>query len=414
MGALHEQIRQFARRFGVSDEGALQAVVTSALQLAAQDRIEAREVGGSTDEFEPFTLQPSEVRLFDYQREIADQAGECVRPGEAALLSLPTGAGKTRTAIAIALELIQREPASTVFWTAPSIELVNQALHTLRAVWQTTPQFRRVRVLGLTDPKVDGSQIRVGTIQLAAARLDDIRWSHGDLMVFDEAHQASARTYRRVVRTALAHKVCVLGLSATPGRATEQETQELVELFGGRLLMPPTLGRNPVAALRARGVLSNVEVLVARDHESDKVALWHCLRDCVQCGRRPGLIFSSSIAECYLAAAAMTLLGERVTVVSHNQPRAIRTERIDSLRRGKLDWIANVSILATGVDLPELRTVVLGAKIGSPILFEQVIGRVCRGPAVGGSETTFVVDPYRQFEHFGGISSYARYASTAW
>ena len=68
----------------------------------------------------------------------------------------------------------------------------------------------------------------------------------------------------------------------------------------------------------------------------------------------------------------------------------------------------------TGIDLPALRTVALLAKVGSPILFEQIVGRVSRGPAVGGRPETCVIDPHGLFEKFGGISSYARFVATDW
>jgi superfamily II DNA or RNA helicase len=249
---------------------------------------------------------------------------------------------------------------------------------------------------------------------MAVARLDEIDWTGRKLVVFDEAHQASARTYQRVVRTARSNGAYVVGLSATPGRANEAETRSLVQLFGSRLVTPRCLGSKPIEALRERGVLSSIEVVRSSgEFPAQGLDEGHLLT-LLTIDRCPGLIFASSIADCYVIAAALKAAGVRAAVVSYQQPIELRATRLDALQQGGLDWIVNVELLATGVDLPALQTVAVLARIGSPILFEQIIGRVCRGPAVGGRSRTCVIDPHGLFERFGGISSYTRFAASDW
>jgi DNA repair protein RadD len=409
-----EQIQQAASTFGSTASSRSQILADSAMRLVASDRAEIQDLTSDSEVVSPCVLRQSEVDLFDYQREVANEAARLFLRGAAALVSLPTGAGKTRTALALALELLRSDVVNSVIWLAPGGELVRQAMRTLSGLWKHAPLLPRLEVLGLVEPCRALPSIRFGTVQMAVGRLDEIDWSGRNLVVFDEAHQAAARTYQRVVRTACSNGAYVVGLSATPGRANEAETRSLVQLFGGRLITPRCLGVRPIEALRERGVLSSIEVIRSSGefsgHKLDEGRLLALLTP----DRCPGLIFTSSIAECYVIAAALKAAGVRAAVVSHQQPIQMRATRLDALQRGGLDWIVNVELLATGVDLPALQTVAVLAKIGSPILFEQIIGRVCRGPAVGGRSGTCVIDPHGLFEQFGGISSYARFAATDW
>jgi DNA repair protein RadD len=361
----------------------------------------------------PSFLRQPEVRLFDYQRQVCDEAARLYAPGAASLLSLPTGAGKTRTALAFALEALRAKTVESVIWLAPGGELVRQAERALAALWEDAPLLPRLEILGLVGKPTSQPNIRFGTVQMAVKRLPRLNWGSRALVIFDEAHQASARTYQRVVRTACDDGAYVVGLSATPGRSNDSETRLLVRLFGGRLITPPCLGAQPVVALRQRGVLSNLQVVAgpaAARTTPDESQLTNLL----SISRCPGIIFAPSIADCYVISAALIRSGARVAVVSHHQPLAMRQSRLEALGRHDLDWLVNVELLATGIDLPTLRSVALLSKIGSPILFEQIVGRVSRGPAVGGRSDTCVIDPYCLFEEFGGISSYARYVATDW
>lgn len=414
MGSFIDQVRSEARTFCDRTPTRARVLAELAIEQASSDRDEARDSVAESDVFEPHSLIQPSLQLFDYQREVLAEAMDRCRAGSAALLSLPTGAGKTRTAFVLALELLRAKVVDTVVWLAPSGELVRQAVCSLSALWQEAAVLPRLEVLGLVEGNPRSASIRFGTVQLAVSRLEQVRLSGPSLVVFDEAHQASARTYQRIVRVARSKGAFVLGLSATPGRANEAQTRAIVELFGGALITPPCLGADPIGALRERGVLSKIEVVSLANELRDK-GLWEgCLLELQVPDRSPGLVFASSVAECYIIAAALSLVGLEAMVVSHHQPLGMRERRLEALRRNQLDWIVNVGLLATGVDLPTLCSVALWARLGSPILFEQIIGRVCRGPSVGGRARTYVIDPHGLFEQFGGISSYARFIATDW
>ena len=76
---------------------------------------------------------------------------------------------------------------------------------------------------------------------------------------------------------------------------------------------------------------------------------------------------------------------------------------------GDVRVIVNAKYAALGVDLPKANVAIICTPIGSPI-FEQVIGRSARRPAVGGTKNAKVLDFDNHTRIHGGVKSYARFA----
>jgi DNA repair protein RadD len=241
--------------------------------------------------------------LHDFQLEVYAELRNLLRKGrgKAALLSLPTGAGKTRVAVeaicdhfatATPLQLATR---NIVVWVALSSELQLQAWECFRQVWQVPPQrpqgaapvsrrlpLRIIRLWGGRDPDEiemggEPTVLVCGIDQLAswAARRPDWyqRFPKERLagLVVDEAHSLITREYARVLIAfglRKAHRwrtvpgsAPLIGLSATPWRTSDEETRSLLRFFRRRLVRPHRLGSRPIRALQSRGILSAVQSL---------------------------------------------------------------------------------------------------------------------------------------------------------
>lgn len=415
---------------------------------------------------EPFRRLPE---LEDFQQELV--AGVCAvlsgQPGKnRGILTLPTGAGKTRTAVEALTETAPSEDRQ-ILWIAQSDELCEQAVQAFREVWTD----RGWRDGGPREPLVvrrlwgggreysPDCQVSVASIQKLHAifRQDDAdvrREELADLpnrlgaIVVDEAHRALAPTYGDVLRflgievsAAGRSAIPILGLTATPGRTVDEETRRLVSRFHGQLLVASVLGNDPVGELRRRSVLSHpVHTLI--EHRGQRIAVsddpryqsyYETFNDfhselLMRLGQDaarneqilaflmslpaawPVLFFGCSVQQ----AVAMTMLlrraGRSAAEITSSTRTAVRRHRIEQFRRGELSVLSNYGVLTTGFDAPCVRAVVIGRPTASPVLYEQMIGRGMRGIRFGGTDECLVADVEDNIA-FDGQMAYARYAS---
>ncbi|MEQ1935842.1 MAG: DEAD/DEAH box helicase family protein, partial [Fimbriimonadaceae bacterium] len=164
-----------------------------------------------------------------------------------ALLHMPTGAGKTRTAMNVIAEYLRERDAAVVVWLAHSEELCQQAAAEFEKAWQIlgNRQVRIARYWGDFDSDLTTLRDGIAIAGLAKAfsrlRSDDkhLRALSGrsPLVIMDEAHQAIAPTYRQILELLVRPTTGarLLGLSATPGRTwNDPDADEKLSNFFAR------------------------------------------------------------------------------------------------------------------------------------------------------------------------------------
>ena len=373
-------------------------------------------------------------RLFKYQQELVtaiERVCSSAPGGNIGLVALPTGAGKTRTAAVALLRILSNRRASLVLWLAPTIELLEQASSTIRSMWladRSAPDLDLVRTDLVGEFPTDVERgVFLSTPQMIAARLKRGRVPRTDIVVFDEAHHIEAPVFRGALeRLRREQGTAVIGLSATPGRTSEAETERLVDFFDGRLLRSDQLGRDPIKVLQRRGVLARVgfkEVPPAGAQAARSAAV--SKRDVAQfravvrlartlAAKSRVLVFAASVDYAGVLAAALRCEGTRAAAVSSRDDGRVRRSRLRAFEHGELSVIANKQLLATGYDCPAVRHVILATRIGSAILFEQIVGRASRGPRVGGHARSTVWQFDDHLRLHGLPQSYYRYRDYDW
>jgi DNA repair protein RadD len=388
--------------------------------------------------------------LFDYQEDLAAQIAALAKaksPDNIGLVALPTGGGKTRTALFALLRLFEDGLVKHALWLAPSRELLDQAFVALRLLWQQrvqSPDVELFRCYVLKEfPTSSALSVHFSTAQMLVSRtIKGLKRLPGfDFVVFDEAHHAEAPSYKdafMLVRSASGEEKPAVGLSATPGRFEEYETESLVRLFGRRLITSALLSPNAVETLERRGVLAKLtfrrielpiklvgrvqaiesSVQLARPFkhlETDRVrfnAILKAVRDLEAVGRL--LVFSGSIAHANAIGLALERLGSQAGIITSRTPLTQRERLLREFAAGHIRVLVNKSILATGYDCPAIDHVILTMPIGSPILFEQIVGRASRGPLVGGNEAATIWQIDDNLAIHGRPASYHRYRDFDW
>ncbi|WP_034518486.1 DEAD/DEAH box helicase [Actinomadura rifamycini] len=400
--------------------------------------------------------------LHDYQELMVGRIMEVLlsRPALRGMLSLPTGAGKTRVAVEAiirCLRSLSTEAVSVpVLWVAQTEELCEQAVQTWQMVWRHTGPARQLTISRLwaaneADPVDEGHHLVIATDAKleSVIEAEEYAWlREAQVVVVDEAHTSISPRYTRVLGALGLNphrsRCPLVGLTATPFRGTNtEESDRLVARYGRNRLDhrrdgTEILGADPYATLQELGVLARVkhEELPGSDldlsvQERDSLEQLRRLPPSAEerlghdAARNrilidkilelpddwPILLFATSVNHAQTMAALLIRKGVSAAAVSSGTDIGQRRHAIEQFRQGGIRVLANYNVLSQGFDAPATRAVIVARPTYSPNVYQQMIGRGLRGPLNGGKEECLIVNvadnivqygeelAFRQFEY---------------
>jgi len=147
------------------------------------------------------------------------------------LLVMATGAGKTRTVIALADFLMRANWVKRVLFLADRKALVRQAANAFKA------HLPGAATVNLVEDKSQEGRVYVSTYPTIMGLIDEVgaeerRFGvgHFDLVVIDEAHRSVYRKYRAIFEY---FDSLLIGLTATPKGEVDRDTYRLFDLQTG-------------------------------------------------------------------------------------------------------------------------------------------------------------------------------------
>jgi len=364
------------------------------------------------------------------------------------ILVLPTGAGKTFTAIRF-LCLTALSDGYKVLWLAHTHHLLEQAYNSfgehvgkiaepksalkVRVVSGTIGHFR------VSDIESEDDVV-IATLQTVARAYNEdhfalksfIDSANGKLFViFDEAHHAPAPSYRKLI-TSLRDRckdMHLVGLTATPVYSDENLEGWLTKLFPQGILyqltpqylMAQGILAKPIPEQQKTNFTPNFDLReyqkwvgtfqdipddiitqLAENNERNMFIADHYTRNKEKYGKT--LIFADRWFQCEAISKYLEKRGIRAgTVYSHingglrtsderNKRKSDEnTKVLDAFRRNELDVVLNVRMLTEGTDVPDVKTCFITRQTTSKILLTQMVGRALRGPKFGGTPEAHLV-----------------------
>ncbi len=217
--------------------------------------------------------------LYPYQVEISEKTFKSIEFGEnnKAVIHLPTGAGKTRTAMHIVCRHLMTKPDALVLWLANSDILCEQAAEEFEKAWSYLGNREILRGLFYKNNTFSLNSLHRGFIVGGVQKLHAYYSNETSnsvsffdkrltLVVFDEAHRALATTYKDLVDRFLLNspKAKLLGLTATTGRVyrddkpeLDPQNQALAEMFGNNKITMDVAPEQPMEFLINKNYLAN-------------------------------------------------------------------------------------------------------------------------------------------------------------
>lgn len=343
-----------------------------------------------------------------------------------ALVVMATGAGKTRTVIALADLLMRCNWAKRVLFLADRVALVNQAVNAFKKhlpasspVNLVTEKHTEGRVFVSTYPTM------MGLIDEAADGQRRFGVGHFDLIIIDEAHRSVYQKYRAIFEY---FDALLVGLTATPKNEIDRNTYGLFDLETGvptdaydldeavadKHLVPPKPVSVPLKFQR--------EGIKYSDLSEEEKEQWDALEwsedgsvpDAVDAAALNQWLFNIDTVDKVLAhlmtrgqkVAGGDRLGKTIIFAKNNDHAEFIAERFninyphykghfarvvtykteyaqslidDFSNKDKMPHIAiSVDMLDTGIDVPEAVNLVFFKMVRSKTKFWQMVGRGTR------------------------------------
>jgi len=207
--------------------------------------------------------------------------------------------------------------------------------------------------------KPEDAPVQVASVDTLAA--SKVR-PPADLVVVDEAHHATAETWREILSAY--PKAWILGLTATPERG---DGTALGNVFDTMITGPS------IPELVDAGHLVDCDV-IAPDSERNHLACEPVEAWQKWAGGRPGFVFARTIEQSRRLASQIPDAAH----VDGSTPKDVRDSILERFRSGSINVLSSVFVFTEGVDLPRAGVCMLARGCGHAGTFLQMVGRVLR------------------------------------
>lgn len=362
----------------------------------------------------------------------------------AGLLVLPTGGGKTLTAAHwICKNYLDK--GKKVLWLAHRHELLEQAKNTFadklayNDIFQSKTSFNYRIISGIHDKPINikaTDDLLISSKDSLNAGFDHLynKWIKNNtdevFLVIDEAHHATAKTYRKLIKN-IQEKVShfqMLGLTATPFRTSENEKGLLAKVFPDDIVYKIDLrtlirlgilsephfeevstGLNFIKDLSEEqieklnyfdieSIGTGIAKTIAENDERNLTIVNKYVKE--KAKYKQTIVFALNVDNAFALNALFKEVGVKSDfVVSTVKDLATgvtisskeNKEKIAKFRNGEIEVLINVNILTEGTDVPNVQSIFLARPTISSILMTQMIGRGLRGLKAGGTKEAYIV-----------------------
>ena len=320
----------------------------------------------------PFKLGSDQLELRDYQKGVPE---EVITRGKQGILKLSTGWGKT----ILALKLVEHTQLNTIILTHRR-SLLAQFLTEFEKWYGYTPGV-------IADGNNTIKAVTVAMVQTLYNRFEanpeiipHLQNQFG-MVIVDECHTMITDNRRAVLNVFTPDRF--YGMSATPERSDGQS--EAVKFVFGPTLVEHSLPQDKPTVLQHK-TTAEIPAMEYTDmarrlaeHPERNLTIAKVLRKQIGEGRKV-LVLTKRIAH---YEYIKQYLSDRLTVhtISSQRKAKENTELLRQLREQEIEYdviMGTYSMLSTGIDIPNLDTLIFAGDLKSSVLTKQSAGRILR------------------------------------
>lgn len=337
------------------------------------------------------------ITLRPYQQQTVDSIRQAyIDQCKAPLAVLPTGGGKTVVFSHIAASTSARGKRVCIL------------VHRIELLRQTSSALLKSNVNhGLINANFTPNLtalVQVASVQTLAQRLHKMPYEF-DLIIVDEAHHATAGTWKKIINRF--PKARVLGVTATPIRGDGNclgvsggglfdqlimgpQIQELIDL--GYLVKPIVYGcKEKIDLTGVRTKMGDYDKEEIARRVDKPMITGSAVKHYTQlCPGTPAVVFCVSIKHAQHVAEEFRNAGYRAYSVDGTMEDAQRKRILNGLGNGSVQIVTSCDIISEGTDIPAIGCAILLRPTQSLGLYLQQVGRALR--PCDGKEHAIILD----------------------
>ena len=336
------------------------------------------------------------MKMRPYQENAIAGAFEAWKENDSALIVLPTGLGKT----VVFSEIVRQFQPTRALVVAHREELIFQAAEKIKKVTGLDGGIE------MGEYHADGGFF--GTLPPYVVTTVQTQCSGGDgggrmtkflpqdfgLVVIDEAHHATANTYKRVIDYYRQNTKCkILGVTATPDRADEEALGQVFDTVAYEYQILDAINQGWLVPVQQQMVtvetmdFSNIRT-TAGDLNQGELAEVIEEEDNLQrvavptveiCGERRAIVFAATVKQAERLAEIMNRYRpDKAAWISGKTDKEDRRKILADFKTGKIQYVVNVGVLTEGFDDSGVEVIVMARPTKSRALYAQMAGRGTR------------------------------------
>ena len=365
----------------------------------------------------------TEMKLFDYQKDMVMRIEKAFRLYRSVMAQMPTGTGKTVVLASVVESFLGEHPLKSVWIVAHRRELVSQIQETIERVFSNRLAEKED---GSSDNLIEkpldsslftlrSSLIKAMSIQWLARHYDEIGEEPG-MIVIDEAHHALAKTYKEMWDRF--PKAKFLGLTATPCRLNGKGFTDLFDVLVQSWSVPEFISKGRLAtydfvSIKSNGVTQRlIDSLQKRGADGDyqnkemdmllnkRPSIERLYRSFEEYGKdRKGIVYAINISHAKKIVELYQEHGIKAVAIDSKTPAAERQADIEAFKKGDIQVLVNVDIFSEGFDCPDVEFVQLARPTLSLAKYLQMVGRGLR--VAKGKKCCVIIDNVGLYRVFG-------------